>query len=165
MEQRLIDANDLGIAKADIKIIGSKPYVDGWNFALQAVQNCSKTVDPETLPLVKELRENLKQQKWIQCGSSIMPDAEQEVRVICKTSTGYKYQCQAFYIPSGVYRDDSMYSWDWECMEYDEQRDDYMVNPGWYESIHNWDDYSAVKIADTVTHWTPLPQMPEEQND
>lgn len=101
--------------------------------------------------------------QWIPCSSGVMPDAEQEVRVICKTSTGYRYQCLAVYIPTGVYREDSGYSWDWECCEeYNEERDDYMVNPGWYESIHNWDDYNSVGIADTVTHWMPLSEMPEE---
>lgn len=106
------------------------------------------------------------QWRWIPCSSGVMPNAEQEVRVICKTSTGYKYQCQAFYVPAGVYREDSGYSWDWECCEeYDEERDDYMVNPGWYESIHNWDDYNAVGISDTVTHWMPLPQPPKEVSD
>lgn len=101
--------------------------------------------------------------RWIPCSSGIMPGAEQEVRITCKTSTGYRYQCQAIYIPAGVYREDSDYFWDWECCEeYDEERDDYMVNPGWYESIHNWDDYNAVWIADTVTHWMPLSDLPEE---
>lgn len=114
---------------------------------------------------LRELVEADKAGRWIPCSSGVMPDAEQEVRVVCKTSTEYRYQCLAVYIPAGVYRDDSGYSWDWECCdEYDEERDDYMVNPGWYESIHNWDDYSAVGIADTVTHWMPLSEMPKEDN-
>lgn len=54
------------------------------------------------------------------------------------------------------------YSWDFKaCDYYDEARDDYMVNPGWYERIYNWDDYGAVWIADTVTHWMPLPSPPK----
>ena len=114
---------------------------------------------------LRELMEADKAGRWIPCSSGVMPDAEQEVRVTCKTSTGYRYQCQAIYIPAGVYREDSGYSWDWECCEeYDEERDDYMVNPGWYESIHNWDDHNAVGIADTVTHWMPLSDLPKEDN-
>lgn len=92
-----------------------------------------------------------------------LPETEEEVRLFCVTPSGYEYQCQGFYIPHGTYRDDSSYSWDWECCEeYDEERDDYLVNPGWYESIHNWDEYSACGISDRVTHWMPLPKPPKE---
>lgn len=92
-----------------------------------------------------------------------LPEAEEEVRLFCVTPSGYEYQCQGFYIPHGTYRDDSSYSWDWECCEeYDEERGDYLVNSGWYESIHNWDEYSACGISDRVTHWMPLPKPPKE---
>lgn len=91
------------------------------------------------------------------------PDAEEEVQLCCVTSAGSRYQCHGFYIPPGTYRDDSGYSWDWECCEeYDEARDDYLVNPGWYECIHNWDEYSAIGIVDKVTHWRPLCEMPNQ---
>lgn len=103
--------------------------------------------------------------EWIDVQERL-PDAEQEVRLFCVTSTGFEYQCQGFYVPPGTYRDDSGYSWDWECCEeYDEAKDDYLVNPGWYESIHNWDDYSAVSIADKVTHWMPIPEAPEKDKE
>ena len=93
-----------------------------------------------------------------------MPETEKEVRLFCITSNGYKYQCQGFYVPPGMHRDDSDYSWDWECCEqYDEDSDDYFVNPGWYESCHNWDEYSAFGIPDKVTHWMPLPSPPEKE--
>lgn len=90
-----------------------------------------------------------------------LPEAEEEVRLFCVTPSGYEYQCQGFYVPPGTYSDDSGYSWDWECCEeYDEERDDYLVNPGWYESIHNWDEYSACGIVDRVIYWMPLPKPP-----
>lgn len=93
-----------------------------------------------------------------------LPDAEKEVRLFCVTPNGYKYQCQGFYVPPGMRRDDSDYSWDWECCDqYDEDSDDYFVNPGWYESSHNWDEYSAFGIADKVTHWMPLPEPPGKE--
>lgn len=95
-----------------------------------------------------------------------LPKAEKEVRLFCITSNGYKYQCQGFYVPPGMHRDDSDYSWDWECCEqYDEDSGDYFVNPGWYESVHNWDEYSAFGIADKVTHWMPLPEPPTKERD
>lgn len=102
--------------------------------------------------------------KWISVEERL-PEAEQEVRVLCKASWNscYRYQCQAFYEPKGMLREKSDYGWDYECCsEYSEEDDDYFVNPGWYERIHNWDDYSAVGIADEVTHWMPLPELPKE---
>lgn len=93
-----------------------------------------------------------------------LPEAEKEVRLFCITSNGYKYQCQGIYVPPGMHRDDSDYSWDWECCDqYDEDTDDYFVNPGWYEISHNWDGYSAFGVADKVTHWMPLPAPPDRR--
>ena len=103
------------------------------------------------------------QPRWISVEERL-PEAEKEVRVLCKASwnSKYRYQCQAFYEPKGMLREKSDYGWDYECCsEYSEEDDDYFVNPGWYERIHNWDDYGAVGITDEVTHWMPLPEPPE----
>ena len=115
---------------------------------------------------LEKLESNLKvleSSDWISVEERL-PEAEKEVRVLCKASwnSKYRYQCQAFYEPKGMLREASDYGWDYECCsEYSEEDDDYFVNPGWYERIHNWDDYSAVGIADEVTHWMPLPEPPE----
>lgn len=58
---KLVDLDNLGIAKADIEILGNASYVYGWNSALQVVAETSHIVDPETLPLVQELRKQLAQ--------------------------------------------------------------------------------------------------------
>lgn len=58
-EQRLIDANNLGVGKANPDAFECKDYVYGWNSALQAVTDTSPTIDPETLPIVRQLREEL----------------------------------------------------------------------------------------------------------
>ena len=101
--------------------------------------------------------------EWVSVEEGL-PDAEKEVRLFCVTTNGYKYQCQGFYVPPGMRRDDSDYSWDWECCDqYDEDSDDYFVNSGWYESSHSWDEYSAFGIADKVTHWMPLPAPPDRR--
>ena len=92
-----------------------------------------------------------------------MPKAEQEVRLYCKTVSDFGYQCQGFYVPPGTYREESQFNWDWEmCNRYDEEKDDFIVTAGWYEQIHNWDEYAACGISDTVTHWAPLPEPPKE---
>lgn len=60
MEQRLIDANNLGVGKANPGIFVCKEYAHGWNNALQAVVEAAPTIDPETLPVVQKLRELVK---------------------------------------------------------------------------------------------------------
>lgn len=56
---RLIDADNLGVKKlSDFRETTTFAY--GWNSALNAVKNDSQSVDPETMPIVRELREKLK---------------------------------------------------------------------------------------------------------
>ena len=98
--------------------------------------------------------------KWIDA-EEIRPKTEQVVLLKCATQYG-SYKCIGFYVPPGILRDDSNFCWDYECCnEYDEEHDDYLVNPGWYERIYNWDDYSAVGIMDDVIGWAFLD---EEEN-
>lgn len=94
---------------------------------------------------------------WINPNTS-KPEAEKEVLLLCRLkNSNYLYKCMGFYEPPGMLRDDSDFGWDYECCdEYDEEHDDYLVNPGWYERIYNWDDYSAVGIMDDVIGWAYL---------
>lgn len=96
------------------------------------------------------------------------PKAEKEVLLLCKVrNSNHLYKCIGFYEPPGMLRDDSDLRWDYEyCDEYDEEHDDYLVNPGWYERIYNWDDYSAVGIMDDVIGWAYLgEELNEEQTN
>lgn len=95
--------------------------------------------------------------KWIDA-EEIRPKAEHEVLLLCQTKISHHlYKCIGFYVPPGTLRDNSNFCWDYECCdEYDEERDDYLVKPGWYERIYNWDDYSAVEIMDDVIGWAEL---------
>lgn len=58
-EIRLIDAKNVGIGKANPDAFERKEYAYGWNNALQAVTDAAPTIDPETLPIVKQLRAEL----------------------------------------------------------------------------------------------------------
>ena len=58
-EQRLIDANNLGIGMAFQSEFSPNYFAIGWNSALKAVIEVSPTIDPETLPIVHHLREEL----------------------------------------------------------------------------------------------------------
>lgn len=92
-----------------------------------------------------------------------LPDKEEEVWLACETRpNGYVYCCKGFYIPENTYRDESDFSWDFKALTYDEEKDDYLVNSGWYERIHNWDEYGAIAIGDFVTHWANIEPPKEE---
>jgi len=54
-----------------------------------------------------------------------------------------------------------------ECAsEYCEKRDEYFALEGWYEQQDNWDDYASISVHEgEVTHWMPLPEPPEADNE
>ena len=68
----------------------------------------------------------------------------------------HKYICEAVWIPRWSKIAD-FDSWE-DCSEYNEDEDEYYVLEGWYERIHNWDEYSFVGIEDKVIAWKPLPE-------
>lgn len=96
---------------------------------------------------------------WISANDHL-PKPEEEVRLFCKSKHDV-YQCQGFYIPEKMNEEDSNFIWDYEALNYDEENDVDYVQSGWYERIHNWDDYGAVTINDEVLYWMPLPDNPE----
>lgn len=89
-----------------------------------------------------------------------LPKSEEEVQLFCKSKYG-TYQCQGFYISEKMNEEDSDFIWDYEMLEYDEENDINYVQSGWYERIHNWDDYGGVAINDEVLYWMPLPENPK----
>ena len=99
------------------------------------------------------------ERKWISVEDRL-PEPEQEVLLCVRSKiSNYSYVCCARYVPENWYRESSDFCWDLECCdEYDEEQDDFIVKPGWYESIHNSDDDSVVGIEDIVTHWMQLPE-------
>ena len=104
------------------------------------------------------LYEFVRKGEWIPVTPETLPKAEEKVLVMCRTYSGGRYVCCAFYVPAGMSRDDSDYCWDIECCDYSDDEDEYYVREGWYEKIHNWDEYQAVGIEDFVTHWMPIPE-------
>lgn len=101
-------------------------------------------------------------QKWIPVEERL-PGPGQDVLAFCKYAAQYQYRyeacyiCEACYIPPKWDVEESFFSWDSEYLEDFEENDGCYVKSGWYERIHNLDEYSAVGIEDTVTHWMPLP--------
>ena len=100
--------------------------------------------------------------EWI-LASERLPETGQDVELCCgfKNYRGdfVRYICIAYHV--NQYEMRSNEDWDEGCDEYREEDDEYYVLEGWYERIHNWDDYGAVKIYDLALMWRPLPELPE----
>jgi len=67
-----------------------------------------------------------------------------------------RHVVRATYIRSGQVEADLDYD---EAYEYDEETDTYWLSPGWYE--HNLVEEIHWQISEPVTHWAPLPSLPE----
>ena len=102
---------------------------------------------------------------WISVNDKT-PESGQHVLATCEIHSlyGYKkqYVCEAYYakehsVSEGKYPEDI------DCYDYSEEDDEYYLKEGWYEVIHNWDEYGSVVIGDFVTHWMPLPEPPKEE--
>ena len=125
-------------------------YKDHW---------CTMVTDSPDPDMERDCAHFIQAQRWVPV-TERLPEAEEEVLAFCKCGRR-GYICEALYIPPETYREDSGFIWDWEvCDKYNEERDDYTINPGWYERVHNWDEYGCVAVQDTVTHWMPLPEPP-----
>ena len=100
--------------------------------------------------------------RWIPV-TERLPENGIHVLLSCKCGVG-AYVCDGFHtekysMPTQFYED---FYEDIDA-DYDEETDEYYFPEGWWEVIKNWDDYSCVAIEDTVTHWMPLPEPPEEE--
>lgn len=79
--------------------------------------------------------------KWISVKDRLPEDGRPVLLYLCgKEVYTYTYQCAGFY----VNRDNIA---------------DVYARKGWYELCYNG-DYGDNFIADTVTHWMPLPKPP-----
>lgn len=104
--------------------------------------------------------------QWISVKDRL-PEPEQEVIVaIRREYCGYIYflVTSAMYEDGSISTDDSDWCWHDLDFDYDEENDRYLIPEGWWEYRHyNPDDVYNNSITDTVTHWMPLPNLPEEE--
>lgn len=123
---------------------------------------CTMVTDSPDPDMERECAHFIRAQRWIPVAERL-PETWEPVLAYCKYGTCEGgYVCCAFYVAPGTYEEDSDLSWDYEALgDYNEEKDSYEIPAGWYERIHNWDDYGSVAIYSTVTHWMPMPESPE----
>ena len=100
--------------------------------------------------------------KWIPV-SERLPEKETVLATVETKTFKHRYVCEAVWIPRWTWKA-SFDSWE-DCSEYNEDEDEYYVLEGWYERVHNWDDYSYVGIEDDVIAWRPMPEPYQEEGD
>lgn len=129
--------------------------------AIDIVNAYKRQIDP--YPRVVESLEKLPsaqpEPQWIPVSERLPEDT---VIVTVETKMfKQKYVCKAVWIPRWSKK--AEYD-NWEdCSEYNEDEDEYYVLEGWYERVHNWDEYSYVGIEDDVIAWMPLPEPYKEK--
>ena len=86
-----------------------------------------------------------------------LPDAMLRVLVVVRNAK-MRTITRAYYVPAHTVCGDT---YEGDDVEYDETTDDYYWPEGWYESVLEAEiDF---RLSGTVTHWMPLPNLPEVQ--
>lgn len=95
-----------------------------------------------------------------------LPECEEEVEVTIerrREGETYTFTCRAIYEDGNMYDEESGYTWnEFDNAEYDEERDDYKVPQGWYESVYYAEEFSS--IDDFVIVWKPITKPWKEEN-
>lgn len=101
---------------------------------------------------------------WISV-SERLPKNEQDVLVCVKRKHYAKpdeyirFVSKAFYTDGKHNTEHTCYCWDAYNLDYDEKADAYIISEGWWESVDYNEEFGM--IDDYVTHWMPLPDLPE----
>lgn len=101
-------------------------------------------------------------ENWINVEDKL-PENETEVLIACNRN-GFRFVCPAIYEDGTVLTQDSI--WNWYELDsygtYSEENDDYFIPEGWWENRQfTPDDVYNNPVDCAVTHWTPLPKLPE----
>lgn len=109
-------------------------------YASQMPNDCPLSVQPEP--------------HWIPCSEKL--PSETVIATVETKVFKHRYVCEAVWIPRWIWKASFDFKWE-DCLEYKEDDDEYYVLEGWYERVHNWDEYAYVAIDDNVIAWMPIP--------
>lgn len=104
--------------------------------------------------------------RWIPV-SERLPKPETEVMIVCNRN-GKRFIATAIHEDGTLFEKDSKWFWNdvWMYGDYDEERDDYIIPEGWWESrCFTPDDVYNCPVDCEVTHWMPMPDLPKEEDD
>lgn len=104
--------------------------------------------------------------RWIPI-TERLPKPETEVMIVCNRN-GYRFIATAIHEDGTLLTEGSKWNWNeiWVYGRYDEEHDDYIIPEGWWESrCFTPDDVYNCPVDCEVTHWMPMPELPEEKND
>lgn len=104
--------------------------------------------------------------RWIPI-TERLPKPETEVMIVCNRN-GRRFIATAIHEDGTLFVGDSDWNWNDICEygRYDEERDDYIIPECWWESrCFTPDDAYNCPVDCEVTHWMPMPELPEEKND
>ena len=128
---------------------------------------CSRKCDDTSGCIVEDYAEAIynegyRKQEWISVEERL-PESGVHCLLCCDIKcidgTHRQYVCDGYHAERWK---EECSNCDGDCaVEYNEEDDEYYLCEGWYEVIKNWDDYSSIAIADTITHWMPLPEAPK----
>lgn len=113
---------------------------------------------------IEKLRAQLP--RWIPV-TERLPKPETEVMIVCNDN-GRRFIATAIHENGKQLSEESCWVWTdiWEYGRYDEEHDDYFVPEGWWESrCFTPDDVYNCMVDCEVTHWMPMPELPEEKNN
>lgn len=114
----------------------------------------------------EQLEEFVPVVRWIPV-SERLPKSETEVMIACNRN-GYRFIATAIYEDGTLLTEDSDWVWNdiWEYGRYDEEHDDFIIPEGWWESrCFTPDDVYNCMVDCEVTHWMPMPELPEEKTN
>lgn len=104
--------------------------------------------------------------RWIPV-TERLPEPETEVMIVCNEN-GRRFIATAIHEDGTQLSEESCWVWTdiWEYSRYDEEHDDYFVPEGWWESrCFTPDDVYNCMVDCEVTHWMPMPELPEEKTN
>lgn len=137
-------------------IAGRAPTRSAYDAIWKSARTLKKIPAADVVPVVR----------WIPI-TERLPKPETEVMIVCNDN-GRRFITTAIHENGKQLSEESCWVWTdiWEYGRYDEEHNDYFVPEGWWEShCFTPDDVYNCMVDCEVTHWMPMPELPEEKTN